>query len=98
MASQIIVTKKFRQNVLETYQYILKTFSQKTASIFLHRIERRIDFIAAHPEAGKLSQKRKNVRCVLLPPHNQIYYRFEDEKIEILLLFDMRQNPKKNPY
>lgn len=25
MAAQIIVTKKFRQNVLETYQYILNT-------------------------------------------------------------------------
>lgn len=61
-------------------------------------IEKRIDFIAAHPEAGKASQKRKNVRCVLLPPHSQIYYRFENETIEILLLFDMRQNPKKNPY
>ena len=81
MASQIIVNKKFRQNVLETYQYILKTFSPKTASIFLYRVERRIDFIAAHPDAGKASQKRKNVRCVLLPPHNQIYYRFENKKI-----------------
>jgi plasmid stabilization system protein ParE len=98
MAAQIIVTKKFRQNVLETYQYILNTFSSKTASIFLDRIEKRIDFIAAHPEAGKASQKRKNVRCVLLPPHSQIYYRLENETIEILFLFDMRQNPKKNPY
>ena len=98
MAAQIIVTKKFRQNVLEAYQYILNTFSSKTASIFLDRIEKRIDFIAAHPEAGKASQKRKNVRCVLLPPPSQIYYRFENETIEILLLFDMRQNPKKNRY
>jgi plasmid stabilization system protein ParE len=98
MAAQIIVTKKFRQNVLETYQYILNTFSSKTASNFLDRIEKRIDFIASHPEAGKASQKRKNVRCVLLPPHSQIYYRFENETIEILILFDMRQNPKKNPY
>jgi len=39
MAAQIIVTKKFRQNVFETYQYILNTFSFKTASIFLDRIE-----------------------------------------------------------
>jgi plasmid stabilization system protein ParE len=98
MAAQIIVTKKFRQNVLETYQYISNKFSSKTASIFLDRIEKRIDFIAAHPEAGKSSQKRKNVRCVLLPPHSQIYYRLENENIEILFLFDMRQNPKKNPY
>jgi plasmid stabilization system protein ParE len=98
MASKIIVTKRFRQNVIETYDYILNTFSSKAASHFLDRIERRIDFIAAHPEAGKPSQKRKNVRCVLFPPHNQIYYRFENERIEILLLFDMRQNPNKNPY
>ena len=98
MASQIIVTKKFRQNVIETHEYILNTFSSKAASLFLTRIEKRIDFIAAHPQAGKASQKRKNVRCVLLTPHNQIYYRSENETVEILLLFDMRQNPNKNPY
>jgi len=57
MASQIIVTKKFRQKVIETHEYILNAFSSKTASLFLDRIERRIDFIAAHPEAGKPSQK-----------------------------------------
>jgi hypothetical protein len=98
MAAQIIVTKKFRQNVIGTYDQILKTFSCKTASLFLDRRERRIDFIAAHPEARKSSLKRKNVRCVLLPPHNQIYYRFENDTVEILLLCDMRQNPIKNPY
>lgn len=98
MATKIVITKRFRQNVIETYQYIQNTFSSKAASNFLDRIERRIDFIAGHPEAGKASQKRKNICCVLLPPHNQIYYRFENQTIEILLLFDMRQNPKKNPY
>ena len=40
MAAQIIVTKKFRQNVLETYQYILNTLSSKTASNFLDRIKK----------------------------------------------------------
>ncbi|SRR6185312_2036205 len=98
MVAQIIVTKKFRQNVIETYDHILKTFSSKTASLFLDRLERRIEFIATHPEAGKSSLKRKNVRCVLLPPHNQIYYPFENDTVEMLHLFDMRQNPNKNPY
>jgi hypothetical protein len=49
-----------------------------------------MDFITARPEAGKASQKRKDVRSVLLSPHPQIYCRFQNDTVEILLLFDMR--------
>lgn len=98
MEEKIIVTKRFRNNTLRVYQYLLKEFSAKTAYSFLDRLEKRIEFIAKNPTTGKRSAKRKNIRSILFIPHNQIFYRYQNNSIEILCLFDMRQNPKKKPY
>ena len=98
MEKKIIITKRFRNNTLRVYQYLLKEFSSKAAYRFLNRLEKRIDFIGRYPEIGKASMKRKNVRSVLFTPHNQIFYRYQKNVIEILCLFDMRRNPKKRPY
>ena len=73
MEEKIIITKRFRNNTLRVYQYLLKEFSAKTAHSFLDRLEKRIEFIAQHPTAGKLSVKRENIRSILFIPHNQIF-------------------------
>lgn len=94
----IIITKRFRNNTLRVYQYLLKEFSAKSAHHFLFRLEKRIEFIGKNPTAGKLSTKRQHIRCIIFTPHNQIFYRYQENIIEILCLFDMRKNPKKRPY
>lgn len=98
MEEKVVISKRFRNNTLRVYQYLLKEFSTKTADNFLDRLEKRIDFIANNPTIGKLSVKRKNIRSILFTPHNQIFYRYQRNTIEILSLFDMRKNPKKKPY
>jgi plasmid stabilization system protein ParE len=98
MEKKIIITKRFRNNTLRVYQYLLKEFSSKTAYSFLQRLEKRIEFVAKNPTVGKLSYKRKDVRSILFTPHNQIFYPCHNNTIEILCLFDMRKSPKKRPY
>ena len=98
IGKRIILSKRFRNNAFRVYQYLLVEFSSKTADAFLERLEKRIDFISQNPTAGKLSYKRKDVRSILLTPHNQIFYRYQNDSVEILYLFDVRQNPKKRPY
>jgi len=66
VAKEIIITKRFRNNTLRVYQYLLKEFSAKTAYNFLISLKKRIDLIAKTPEIGKLSMKRKNVAAFYL--------------------------------
>jgi plasmid stabilization system protein ParE len=98
MEEKIIISKRFRNNTLRVYQYLLKEFSAKTAFSFLDNIEKRIEFIAKNPTVGKPSVKRKDVRSILFTPHNQVFYRYQNNTIEVLCLFDMRKNPRKRPY
>ena len=50
MEEKIIITRQFRKNILNVYQYLLKEFSAKAANEFLDRVEKRIDFIAKNPK------------------------------------------------
>ena len=65
MAKKVVITKRFRKNTLNIYQYLLKEFSYNTAILFLNRLEQRIEFIIKNPTIGKPSQKVKNVRSVI---------------------------------
>lgn len=98
MEKKIVVSKRFRNNSLRIYQYLQLRFSSKTAFLFLDKLEERITFIINHPEAGKVSEKRNDVRSILFTPYNRIYYRIRKNKVTILCLFDMRKNPSKKPY
>ena len=64
MEKKIIITKRFRNNSLRVYQYLLKEFSSKTAYRFLVRLEERIEFIAKYPENREgFCEKRKRSQC-----------------------------------
>jgi hypothetical protein len=38
------------------------------------------------------------IRSILLTKHNRLFYRIKDETIELLNIFDTRQNPEKQPF
>jgi plasmid stabilization system protein ParE len=84
MEKKVVITKRFRRNTFRIYQFILKNFSAKTASLFLDKVEERIDLVSKHPLIGKASGKKPNVRSILLSPHNILFYRYQNNKIEIL--------------
>jgi len=53
--------------------------------------------LAKYPLTGIASQKIIDVRSILLTKHNRLYYRVKNNFIEILRVFDTRQNSMKNP-
>ncbi len=96
MEKEIVVSKRFRKNTQAVYEYLLQEFSSKVAYQLLDKLQLRVEFISRYPEAGKLSQKKANVRSLSLQPHNRIFYRLTASRIELLCLFDMRKN--RSPY
>jgi plasmid stabilization system protein ParE len=96
MEKKIVVSKRFRKNTLNIYEYLIREYSAKTAFNFLNKVQQRVELIIQYPEIGKPSQSKENIRSVTLQPHNRIYYRLSKNKIELLCMFDMRK--RKLPY
>jgi plasmid stabilization system protein ParE len=50
------------------------------------------------PEMGQCSTKNEQVRKILIGKYNALYYRFDKTKVELLDLFDQRQDPNNKKY
>jgi plasmid stabilization system protein ParE len=98
MEKEIVVTKRFRNQTLKTYEFLLRAFTTKTAYHFLEKTQERIELISRYPEIGRPSKKFQNIRSLPLIPCHLIFYRIKKSRIEILVMFDMRKNPAKRPF
>lgn len=50
---------------------LLNKFSAPVAFNFIERLQQRVELIIQNPEIGKPSQKTKNIRSLILHPHNK---------------------------
>ena len=85
---------------LEDYErvinYLIKMWSVNVAIDFESIVNKKLANLSGQPFMGIASQKKPLVRSILLTKHNRLYYRITNDTIELLNIFDTRQNPKKN--
>lgn len=85
---------------LEDYErvinYLIKMWSVNVAADFEEIVNKKLVNLSGQPYIGIASQKKPMVRSILLTKHNRLYYRITGHTIELLNIFDTRQNPKKN--
>lgn len=98
MAYQVIVKKRFTNKVQKVLAYLEKEWSQKVASEFLQKIDRRILLLTEQPFLGAPSARINEIRGLLITRHNRMYYKIKGNKVIILNMYDTRMNPKSNPY
>jgi len=65
--------------------------------IFLEKLEKKIIRVSNYPESGHYTG-RKNIRYIRIDDHRSIFYRIRPDRLQIILLWDSRLEPKKNPY
>ena len=97
MAYNIVVTTRFRKKLIKLLIYLEREWGKKVADNFLKKIDRRIQTLSEQPYIGQSANQDELSRSILVTKHNRLYYRIKFNEIEILNLFDTRQNPSKNP-
>lgn len=98
MALQIVWTNNALEDYRRVIDYLLKEWTLKVASDFITILEERADTLRSFPYVGIASIKNPLIRSIVITKHNKLYYRIQADKIEILNIFDTRQNPNKNTY
>ena len=82
-------------NLSAIVHYLETNWTEREIENFFHRIDNVLNLIAKNPLLFSLTNKRKNVRRCVLSKQTSIYYKFENDKIFLITLFDNRQAPKK---
>jgi plasmid stabilization system protein ParE len=89
-------------NAIEDYkhviEYLLAEWSSSVAVHFENITNKRLITLSHQPYLGIASQKSPGIRSILLTKHNRLYYRITGNSIEVLNIFDRRQDPGKNRF
>ena len=79
-------------NILE---YLSEKWNQKVIIRFLNKIDLATDQISKVPNQYPIINKKLQVRKCVVTKQNSLFYREIEKQIEILRLYDTRQDPKK---
>lgn len=90
---KIVWTNKAIANLDFIIEYLARNWTENEISAFFKKLDKRINIIAQRPLLYPLTKNRKNVRRSVLTPQITIYYRINKRAVELLTLFDNRQNP-----
>lgn len=95
MAYTIIWLPKAEERLKEIVDYLEQNWSEKEIQKFLKRTVRVLHFISENPFMYRRSAK-KHIHEALITKHNMLIYRIKnDTEVELLTIFDTRQNPRK---
>ena len=78
--------------------YLERNWSKAVAKKFLLRFYEKVDTIASNPLLGRKSSRYTSIRKFLITKHNMLYFEVFSDHIEILQIFDTRQNPAQNRF
>lgn len=95
MAKQIVLTKTAILDLKKIVQYLLSEFGVEVSNKFLARFDEVCATIANNPSIYPMVYEKRNTRKGVIKKQCLIYYRVYPEHIEVIRLFDTRQNPGK---
>jgi len=83
--------------LLKLSEYLLENWNIKTRDKFISKLTEKIKQISLQPDSCSKSSEFENLYKCVVTKHTTFYYRIlaDRKEIEIITIFDTRQNPDK---
>ncbi len=81
--------------VKEIISYLSKEWSAKTAQDFTIILNNKVQNILSFPKSYPSIEDKPNVRRCVITNQVTLYYRIGHHELEVITLFDTRQDPDK---
>lgn len=94
--SRIVVISKTAEKKLEKlFDYLIENWSVTIKKEFIKKLDSSIEIIQNEPEIFPESKKGKGLRKCVITKQITLFYRYNSKRINIVTIFDTRQNPEK---
>ncbi|MCW3787743.1 type II toxin-antitoxin system RelE/ParE family toxin [Plebeiibacterium sediminum] len=93
MNKQIIWSPSSEKDFEDILDYLSRKWSKNVAYQFIIKTEILLNQIANNPKQFPIINKQLKVRKCVLTKHNSLYYKITTNHIEIIRIYDTRQNP-----
>ncbi|HEX9826473.1 MAG TPA: type II toxin-antitoxin system RelE/ParE family toxin [Flavobacteriaceae bacterium] len=95
MSRKVIISKTAEKKLDKLFVYLIEKWSVTVKKEFVEKLDSSIEIIQNQPEIFPKSKKGKGLRKCLITKQTTLYYRYNSERINIVTIFDTRQNPKR---
>jgi plasmid stabilization system protein ParE len=95
MAKEVIWLKRASDKLKNIFDYLLSNWNSETTENFIEKVNQKVSLLQYFPNIGLRSQKKPDLRRIILSQQNILIYRQKGNKIIIVNIFDTRQNPDK---
>lgn len=96
---KVYLSENTESKLLLLTDYLKVKWSEKVKEDFIKKLTKKISMISEFPQSCPESNDFKGLYKCVVSKQTTFYYRilFEKNEIEIITLFDTRQNPKNLP-
>jgi len=94
MIKQIIWSPAAEKDAEQILDFINTKWSNRVVAKFLNKLDDNIRLISEDPKLFPIIEEKLGIRKCVVTKQNSLFYRIANENIEIIRLFDTRQNPK----
>lgn len=95
MSRKVVVSKTAEKKLDTLFDYLITEWSVKVKTDFVKKLDSSIEIIKNQPEIFPESKKAKGLRKCVITKQTTLYYRYNSKRINIVTLFDTRQNLNK---
>ncbi|MGB0933186.1 MAG: type II toxin-antitoxin system RelE/ParE family toxin [Lishizhenia sp.] len=95
MINDVIWSPAAEKDFESILNYLLSNWNDKVINRFINRIDDIISLIVEDPNIFPLINEQLQIRKVVISKQNTLYYRRKAGKLEIVRVFDSRQDPIK---
>ena len=92
---KVKISKTAESKLEKLFDYLLAKWSLKVKNEFIEKLDKKIKIIKNQPESFPESERKKGLRKCVITKQTTLFYRFDAKAINIIAIFDTRQNPKR---
>jgi plasmid stabilization system protein ParE len=95
MKRKVVLSKRAKIKLDNLLLFLETEWSLSVKNEFIEKLDRTLQIIQNNPESFPKTQVLTGVHKCVVTKQNTLYYRFTESSIEIVTLFDSRQDPHK---
>ena len=95
MERDVILSKRAKIKLEQLLEYLEQNWSVRVKHDFIKKFDKSLKIIQKNPDSFPKTNFVKGLHKCVITKQNTIYYRISEMEIEIITLFDTRQNPEK---
>ena len=92
---KVYLSELAESKLLRLSEYLIEKWNRRTRDKFFVKLTNKIDQISSQPYSCPKSEKFNGLYKCVVTNQTTLYYRIQSNEIEIITVFDTRQDPGK---